>query len=72
MKKHFEKKLLLPKGGIYGLQMDIAAQACFRPSSKSKSIKNLYLTGSSTHPGGGVPTVIASGIIAASLIDKYE
>jgi phytoene desaturase len=68
----FERKLLLPEGGIYGFQMDFPAQACFRPSSKSKSIKNLYLTGSSTHPGGGVPTVIASGIIAAAQIDKYE
>ncbi len=68
----FENKLLLPGGSIYGLQMDIPAQACFRPSSKSKSIKNLYLTGSSTHPGGGVPSVVASGIIAAELIDKHE
>lgn len=68
----FERKLLLPGGSIYGLQMDIAAQACFRPSSRSKSIEHLYLTGSSTHPGGGVPSVIASGIIAAEQIDKYE
>ncbi len=68
----FERQLLSPKGAIYGLQMDLPHQAVFRPCAKSRSIKHLYLTGASTHPGGGVPSVIASGVIAATLIDKYE
>lgn len=68
----FERQLLSPQGAIYGLQMDLPHQAMFRPAARSKSIKNLYLTGASTHPGGGVPTVIASGVIASALIDKYE
>ncbi len=68
----FERGLLLPEGAIYCLQQDLAAQAVFRPSAKSKSIEGLYLAGSSTHPGGGVPTTIASGHIAARLIEKYE
>lgn len=68
----FERQLLSPQGAIYGLQMDLPHQAMFRPAAKSKSIKSLYLTGASTHPGGGVPSVIASGVIAAGLIDRYE
>jgi phytoene desaturase len=68
----FERRLLLPEGAIYCLQQDLAAQAVFRPGAKSKSIAGLYLAGSSTHPGGGVPTTIASGQIAARLINKYE
>jgi phytoene desaturase len=68
----FERRLLSPGGAIYGLQMDIPAQAVFRPASRSKSIKGLYLTGASTHPGGGVPSTIASGLIASALIEKYE
>ena len=52
--------------------MDLPNQAMFRPSAKSKSIKGLYLTGASTHPGGGVPLVVASGLICANLIEKYE
>lgn len=68
----FERRLLLPRGAIYGLQQDITAQSVFRPSAKSKSIQGLYLAGASTHPGGGVPPVIGSGMIAANLIDKYE
>ena len=68
----FERRLLNPGGAFYCFQQDLTAQVVFRPSSKSKSISNLYLTGASTHPGGGVPTVMASGIIAANLIDQNE
>ncbi|MEW6553923.1 MAG: NAD(P)/FAD-dependent oxidoreductase [Actinomycetota bacterium] len=68
----YERRLLHPGGAIYGLQEDLAAQVVFRPRSKSKSVKGLYLAGASTHPGGGVPTTIGSGIIAADLVDQYE
>jgi len=68
----FERNLLLPEGAIYCLQQDLAAQAMFRPAAKSKSIAGLYLVGSSTHPGGGVPSTIASGYITATLIDAHE
>lgn len=68
----FERRLLLPEGAIYSLQQDLTALAVFRPSARSKAIQGLYLTGSSTHPGGGVPTTIASGLIAAHLIERFE
>ena len=68
--KDFERRLLNPGGAFYCFQQDISAQTVFRPASKSKSIKNLYLTGASTHPGGGVPTVMASGIVASNQICK--
>ncbi|MDD5712042.1 MAG: NAD(P)/FAD-dependent oxidoreductase [Smithellaceae bacterium] len=68
----FERRLLLPEGAIYALQQDLPAAAVFRPNARSRAIKGLYLTGSSTHPGGGVPTTIASGLIASNLIERYE
>ena len=68
----FERHLMLPEGAIYCLQQDLAAQAVFRPSARSKSIDGLYLVGSSTHPGGGVPTTIASGWIASKLIAQDD
>lgn len=68
----FERRLLLPEGAIYCLQQDLAAQAVLRPSARSRHIEGLYLVGSSTHPGGGVPTTIASGYICANLFEKYE
>lgn len=67
-----ERNLLNPEGAIYGINMDLPNSVIFRPSAKSKAIKGLYLVGASTHPGGGVPTVTASGYVAAKLIEKYE
>ena len=67
--KDLERMLLSPGGAVYGIQTDLSHMATFRPSNKSKSIKNLYLAGASTHPGGGVCTVIAGGIITASLVE---
>jgi len=66
----FERRLLSPEGAVYALQNDIPSTMIFRPSNRSKSIEGLYLTGASTHPGGGVPMVIASGGISADLIMK--
>jgi phytoene desaturase len=68
----FERRLLHPEGAIYALQQDLTATAVFRPNARSRAIKGLYLAGASTHPGGGVPTTVGSGIIAAGLIDKFE
>ncbi len=66
----FERMLLSPQGAVYSLQNDIPSTMQFRPSNRSKSIEGLYLTGASTHPGGGVPMVTASGGITADLIEK--
>lgn len=66
----FERRLLEPQGSIYGLFSDVTTLAMLRPNSRSRVIKNLYLTGSSTHFGGGVPTTIASGIITSGYIAK--
>ncbi|UCD83699.1 MAG: phytoene desaturase [Deltaproteobacteria bacterium] len=64
----FERRLLSPQGAIYALQNDLASTMLFRPSNRSKSIEGLYLAGASTHPGGGVPMVIAGGGLTADLI----
>lgn len=68
----FERRLLSPEGAIYALRQDFANASMFRPSAKSKSIQGLYLVGASTHPGGGVPTTICSGMIGADLVMKYQ
>jgi len=68
----FEKKLRSPQGAIYALRQDLPHSIMFRPSARSRHIKGLYLVGASTHPGGGVPTVTASAMISADLIEKYE
>ncbi|MGQ9537196.1 MAG: phytoene desaturase family protein [Actinomycetota bacterium] len=68
----YERRLRNPGGAIYGLQQDLSAQVVFRPRSRSRAVRGLYLAGASTHPGGGVPTTIGSGIIAADLVDRFE
>jgi phytoene desaturase len=68
----FEKRLRSPEGAIYALRQDLPHSMMFRPSARSRHVKGLYLAGASTHPGGGVPTVTASAMIAADLIEKYE
>lgn len=70
--RDFERRIGLAEGGLHGISQDLAHTTVFRPSNKSKSIQGLYLAGSSTNPGGGVPTVIASGAIAASLVQRHE
>ena len=67
----YERWLLHPGGAIYGLQQDVTNQIVFRPNSRSRSIRGLYLAGASTHPGGGVPTTIGSGVVAAGQVDSY-
>ncbi len=62
----FERELLLPEGSIYGLEMSVPNLGPFRPSWRSPVIRNLYLAGASTNPGGGVPLVMMSGINATA------
>lgn len=63
----FENKLSIPNGSIYAFSFSIASHMVFRPSNRSRCVKNLYLCGASTHPGGSVPGSICSGMIAADL-----
>ena len=64
----FERELLLPEGAIYGLEMSVPNLGPFRPSWRSPVIRDLYLAGASTNPGGGVPLVMLSGINASACI----
>lgn len=66
----FEKMLLMPEAAVYGFLSDLTATAMFRPSMKSRIVKNLYLCGASTQYGGGVPTVIGSGIALNEVIER--
>ncbi len=66
----FERRLLCPQGAVYGLFFDLLNAGMFRPHPRSRVIGNLYLAGASTCLWGGVPTALASGIIASDYILK--
>ncbi|MCM3086849.1 phytoene desaturase family protein [Bhargavaea ginsengi] len=60
----FEKRFNAYNGACFGLRPNLAQSNHLRPQSKAKNCENLYFTGSSTHPGAGVPIVLLSAKIA--------
>ena len=61
----FESKFNAYNGAAFGLQPTLFQSNNLRPQSKASNCSNLYFTGSSTHPGAGVPIVLLSARIAA-------
>ena len=60
----FESKFNAHQGAAFGLQPTLSQSSHRRPQSKATGCSNLYFTGSSTHPGAGVPIVLLSAKIA--------
>jgi len=56
-------------GSLYGASSNSRISAFSRHPNHRSKIKNLYFTGGSVHPGGGIPLCLASAAIVASLID---
>lgn len=66
---HFRDVLNSYKGAAFSVRPTLLQLAWFRPHNRSEEFDNLYFVGAGTHPGAGVPAVLASGKIAAELID---
>ena len=64
-----ESRTGAPGGSIYGSSSNGMRSAFLRPSNVT-AIKNLYLVGGSSHPGGGLPLVAMSANIVAQLIGR--
>ncbi len=58
------------RGNAYGLANTLKQTAVFRPSCKSKKLKNLFYTGQLTVPGPGVPPSLISGEVVAKQVIK--
>lgn len=58
------------KGNAYGLANTLRQTAIFRPSCRSKKVKNLFYTGQLTVPGPGVPPSLISGEVVAKQVIK--
>ncbi len=56
----FENRYLSYLGAGFGPEPVLWQSAWFRPHNRSEEVANLYLVGAGTHPGAGVPGVIAS------------
>lgn len=68
--KEMERRLRLPEGAFFGLEMSATNMGPFRPNWRSRFVRGLYLAGQCTNPGGGVPLVMLSGIHASSALVK--
>lgn len=61
------------RGNAYGLANTLLQTALFKPSCKSKKVKNLFYTGQLTVPGPGVPPCLISGeVVANELIKEFK
>ena len=62
----FQTRLLSVHGAGFGLEPILTQSAWFRPHNRSEEVRNLFLVGAGTHPGGGVPGVLSS----AKVLDR--
>jgi phytoene desaturase len=67
----FEREYNSYKGNAYGLANVLSQTAIFRPSCRSKKVKNLFYTGQLTVPGPGVPPSLISGEVVSKQVLKY-
>lgn len=67
---YFEHTLNSWLGNGFGVEPILRQSAYFRPHNQSEDIKNLYLVGANTQPGGGTPAVMMSAKITARLIAR--
>lgn len=58
----------LDRGAILGLSHSFFNVLSFRPKTKHQSIKDLYFVGASTHPGTGVPIVLAGAKLVSAQV----
>lgn len=68
----FEERYNAYNGATFGLRPTLTQSVHLRPQSKATHCDNLYFTGSSTHPGAGVPIVLLSSKIAVGELLKDE
>jgi phytoene desaturase (3,4-didehydrolycopene-forming) len=64
----WESTFNLDKGSILGLSHSFFNVLAFRPRTKHPSISGVYFVGASTHPGTGVPIVLAGAKITTEQI----
>jgi phytoene desaturase (3,4-didehydrolycopene-forming) len=64
----WESTFNLDKGSILGLSHSFFNVLAFRPKTKHPEIEGVYFVGASTHPGTGVPIVLAGAKITVEQV----
>ncbi len=66
----FRDRYLSPHGAGFSIEPRILQSAWFRPHNVVEEVPGLYLTGAGTHPGAGLPGVIASAEVLGTLVPR--
>ncbi len=66
----FRDRYLSPYGAGFSIEPRILQSAWFRPHNVSEELPGLFLAGAGTHPGAGVPGVIASAEVLGTLVPE--
>ncbi|MEM7508129.1 MAG: phytoene desaturase [Pseudomonadota bacterium] len=64
----FRDRYLSPHGCGFSIEPRILQSAWFRPHNVSEEVPGLYLVGAGTHPGAGLPGVVASAEVLSKLV----
>ncbi len=64
----FRDRYLSPYGAGFSIEPRILQSAWFRPHNVSEEVPGLYLVGAGTHPGAGLPGVVASAEVLAKVV----
>jgi phytoene desaturase len=66
--ENFATRYLSYEGAGFSIAPLFSQSAWFRFHNRAEGIRNLYLTGAGTHPGGGVPGVLCSAKVVDRLV----
>ncbi|HEX4141293.1 MAG TPA: phytoene desaturase family protein [Candidatus Methylacidiphilales bacterium] len=64
----FATRDLAHHGALYGWASHSIRTSLLRPPLRAPGADNIYFTGGTTHPGGGIPLVLLSGKMVAEMI----
>jgi phytoene desaturase len=66
----FLQRLNSRNGAAFAMEPQLFQSAWFRPHNVSEELRNLFLVGAGTHPGAGVPGVIASARVLDQVVPE--
>ena len=66
----FERTLVAYRGAAFSVAPKLTQSAYFRPHNRDAAIPGLYLVGAGTHPGAGMPGVVASAKATCRVIAR--
>jgi phytoene desaturase len=66
----FATRDLAHHGALYGWASHSIRTSLLRPPLRAPEARNIYFTGGTTHPGGGIPLVLLSGKMVADMIQR--